>query len=173
MSDARPSRRLVRRSLARTLGVVVVLVGAFAVLPFRGERWWLGTTVGAVLLIATIPLAVHRLRQVLTSERPFVEAVEALVQLLSMLVVGFAAVLYALNHEGTQVTGLETRLDSIYFTMTTLSTVGFGDIHASAQAGRAVVTTQIVFNLLFVGVAVRVFTTAARRRAAEQTAPPT
>lgn len=170
MSDVSRDTQLVKRSVGRAVGVVLVLGGAFMVLPLRGERWWLGACLGAVLLGATIPLAVHRVRKVLGSERPVVEAFEALVQLLAMLVTGFGAVLYALNRDGDQMAGLDTRLDAIYFTVTTLSTVGFGDIHASSQAARAIVTIQILFNLLFVGVAVRVFITAARRRTVEKSA---
>jgi len=98
--------------------------------------------------------------------------VEALVQIVAMLVVGFAAVLYAMNRDGTQVSGLDTRVDAIYFTVTTLSTVGFGDIHAASQAARIVVTVQIAFNLLFVGVAVRVFIGAAKRRVDQRALPP-
>ena len=36
-----------------------------------------------------------------------------------------------------QMLGLHTRLDAVYFTLSTASTVGFGDITASGQAARA------------------------------------
>ena len=52
------------------------------------------------------------------------------------------SLIYGINRSGTQIPGLETRLDSIYFTVTTLSTVGFGDIAAHSQGARAVVTVQ-------------------------------
>jgi voltage-gated potassium channel len=39
--------------------------------------------------------------------------------------------------------GLATRLDAFHFAFTTLATVGFGDVHASGQAARLVVTIQI------------------------------
>ena len=81
------------------------------------------------------PLAPPGCSRVLTSERPGFEAAEALVQLVAMLITGFAAVLYAMNRDGTQVAGLDTRVDAIYFTVTVLSTVGFGDIHATSQCG--------------------------------------
>lgn len=149
-----------------------MLVAALALLPFRGPWWWVGAAVGAVLVATIIPVAVRRLRRVLTSERPDFEAVEALVQLLSMLVIGFAAVYFALNHDHTQLAGLETRVDAVYFTVVTLSTVGFGDMHPTSQAARLVVTLQIVFNLLILGVAVRAFTRAARRRLDERSTLP-
>jgi hypothetical protein len=50
----------------------------------------------------------------------------------------------------TQIDELDTRVDSLYFTLSTLATVGFGDISADGQLARTIVTVQIVFNLVFV-----------------------
>ena len=57
-----------RRASATAAAEVVLLVGAFIVLPFRGDRWWLGALVGLTLLAATVPLTVRRVRRVLVSE---------------------------------------------------------------------------------------------------------
>ncbi|MGH9214501.1 MAG: potassium channel family protein [Acidimicrobiales bacterium] len=152
-----------RRSAARSAGLVGILAVSYAMLPLRGERWWLGTLIGAALLGATIPVTIRRVRAVLGSHRPVLEASEALVLLLTMLVLGFAAIYFAMDRNQGQFTGLNTRIDAVYFTVTTLSTVGFGDITAISQAARLVVTVQIVFNVVFVGVAVRVFVGAAQR----------
>ena len=143
---------------------VAVLVVAYAALPFRGDRWWIGAVVGSALLVAIVPLTVRRVRAVLVSERPVIEAAEALVVLLTMLLVGFAAVYYAVDRLDGQFSELDTRLDSMYFTVTTLATVGYGDITATGQGARAIVTAQMLFDLAFVGIAARVLFTAARSR---------
>ncbi len=168
MSESATRAPASRRPVAKSLAAVVVLFGAFAVLPFRGERWWVGALLGAALLGAMVPLAITRLHRVLSSDRPVVEALEALVLMLSMLITGFAAVFYAMNRDGHQISGLDTRIDAVYFTVTTLGTVGFGDVAATSQSARVVVTVQILFDLVFVGVAVRVFSNTARRRADER-----
>ena len=49
-----------------------------------------------------------------------------------------------------------TRSDSLYFTVTVFSTVGFGDILATSQTAKLAVTVQMVLNLLFLGLGVRV-----------------
>ena len=49
----------------------------------------------------------------------------------------------------------------MYFTVTTLATVGYGDIHPTGPPARAVVTTQIILNLAFLGIVVRVMARAA------------
>jgi len=46
--------------------------------------------------------------------------------------------------------GLTTRLDALYFSMTTMTTVGYGDISASGQLARLLVTLQLAFNLVFI-----------------------
>ena len=51
---------------------------------------------------------------------------------------------------------LHTRVDALYFTMSTIATVGFGDVHATGQVARVVVTLQIFLDLIFVGLVARI-----------------
>lgn len=55
-------------------------------------------------------------------------------------------------HDG-QFVGLETRTDALYFTLATLLTVGFGDVHAAGQLARVLVSIQMVFNVLVLATA--------------------
>lgn len=159
------SVHVIGRSAARVGVWIGVLVVSFAVLPLRGERWWLGALIGLAVLVATVPVTLRRVRSVLRSDRPGLEVVEAITLLLTMLVVGFAAVYFAMDRNHDQFAGLDTRIDAVYFTVSTLSTVGFGDITATGSAARLAVTVQMLFNLVFVGVVVRAFVGAARRAA--------
>jgi hypothetical protein len=159
------TRKKVSRTLLRCTTIVGGLVAAYAVLPLRGRWWWVGALIGSAAIIALLPLTVRRLRKLVVSEQPMIDVAEALVILLSLLVTGFAAVYYGMDRDGTQFHGLVDRVDSIYFTVTTLSTVGFGDITASSDAARIVVTVQMIFDIVFIGFAVRVLTSVARRRA--------
>ena len=56
-----------------------------------------------------------------------------------------------------------TRTDSLYFTVTVFATVGFGDIFPASQIARLVVTTQMVLNLIVLGLGVRLITGAAQQ----------
>jgi hypothetical protein len=165
-----PSLRPHLWQLASTVGIVVAGVVGYAVTPLVGERGWLGAVLalGAIAVIA--PLTVRRVRAVVTSDQPVLEAIQAVVLLLTVLVFGFAGVFVALDGRGDQFVGLDTKIDAVYFTVTTLSTVGYGDVHAVGQAGRVAVTLQIVFNLTFLAVAVRVLVGAAQHRVAERSA---
>ena len=141
--------------------LVVAFVVGYSLLPLRGERWWVGAAVGLAAIVGTVPITIRRLHAVRRAEQPVIVALEAIILIVAMLLFGFAAVYYAVAVEPEQFNGLETRLDAIYFTVTTMSTVGYGDITAAGQWARLLVTLQIVLNLVFVGIVVRVLARAA------------
>ncbi|GIH06592.1 hypothetical protein Rhe02_46590 [Rhizocola hellebori] len=65
---------------------------------------------------------------------------------------------------------LNTRLDALYFALTTLATVGYGDVHAQGQIARAVVCIQLVFNLVVLTTAASVLVGQLRTRATTRSA---
>lgn len=91
--------------------------------------------------------------------------------LLSMVcgVLVFALAYYRLALEDPgQLVGLSTRIDALYFTMTTLLTVGFGDIHAEGQLARVVVVLQMVFNIAVIATAASSLSSRVRERALQR-----
>ena len=56
------------------------------------------------------------------------------------------------------------RVDALYFSLTTATTVGFGDISARSSQARVVVMLHMVVNVVVIGVAARVLLSAAQRR---------
>ncbi|WP_166140087.1 potassium channel family protein [Nocardioides ochotonae] len=54
-----------------------------------------------------------------------------------------------------QFVGLSTRTDALYFTLSTMATVGYGDVHAEGQLARALVCALIVFSVVVVASLVR------------------
>lgn len=56
-----------------------------------------------------------------------------------------------------------THTDALYFTVTVFSTVGFGDITAKSEAARLVVTSQMIADLLIIGLGLRVIVGAVTR----------
>jgi UDP-N-acetylmuramyl pentapeptide phosphotransferase/UDP-N-acetylglucosamine-1-phosphate transferase len=49
-----------------------------------------------------------------------------------------------------------TRTDALYFTVTVFATVGFGDITAMTEGTRALVTGQMVVDILIVGIGAKI-----------------
>lgn len=82
--------------------------------------------------------------------------IETVVALLYAVLVFFSLVYLGLAARPGQFEDLHNRVDALYFTMATLATVGYGDVHAVGTAARAVVTAQMFFNLTFIAVGARV-----------------
>jgi hypothetical protein len=55
-----------------------------------------------------------------------------------------------------------TRLDALYLSVTTFTTVGFGDIAPVAELSRVITMLQMLVNLIFLGVVARVLFGAAQ-----------
>lgn len=74
-----------------------------------------------------------------------------LLALLILTIHTFAFSAYALAvQQPDQFTGISTRVDALYFTIVTMSTVGFGDVHPVGQEAKMLVIAMIIFDLVFI-----------------------
>ncbi len=87
----------------------------------------------------------------------------ALALVLGILVFAMVDYLIAISAPN-EFASLATRLDALYFAITTLATVGFGDVHPESQFARAFVTVQILFNIVVLATGGRILFTQARER---------
>jgi hypothetical protein len=93
------------------------------------------------------------------------DSIRTLVTLLGLVVMAFSVGFFSLAEwRASEMDGLETRTDALYFTMVTMATIGFGDINAAGQWARGLVIVLIVFNFVFVGALVSVLTSRMRGR---------
>lgn len=150
--------------VGQAVATPVVLLVLYFIVPLGRDRWLAATALGLVSAAAVLPLTVRRLGRIRTSDHPVGEAMAAISLLTSLVVVGFAIGYYSLATHTDQIPGIHTRLDSLYFTVTTLSTVGYGDITAEGQTARAFVTAQILLNLTLIAGGLRLVAGAARDR---------
>jgi voltage-gated potassium channel len=157
------TRALTRVGVRSLIGVVVVLV-AFYNVPLTVDSEG-GTVLRfAAVILAIVVLVAWQVHAILTADTPLLRAVQALAVTVTLAVASFAFVYVVFSQEDpTSFNEPLTRTDALYFTVTTLATVGYGDIHASTQTARIVVTVQMVFNVAVIGVTVRLLTEAARR----------
>jgi voltage-gated potassium channel Kch len=154
--------------VSRSLLVSTVIVVAYFVLPLPTS---IGTVTGLWLvagLLAVAGLLTWQVRQITRSPLPGVQAVAALALTIPIFLILFAGTYYLMGYaDSDNFSEPLTRLDALYFTITTFATVGFGDITAVSQAGRAVAMVQMVLGLLLVGLIAHVIVGAvqvARRR---------
>jgi voltage-gated potassium channel len=139
-----------RAALLRVLLATVLLVAIFYVVPVdpgaRGWRLALRGLAAAVFLAGAITLVVWQIRRRMRSDEL---PLEGLAVALVAGAIAFALADYVLvvSHPDEFV-GLVTRTDALYFALSTLFTVGFGDIHAAGQGARVLVIFQMVFNIV-------------------------
>lgn len=148
---------------------IAALVTAYYVLPWSVDGVGsvvVRTTLSIVILVAATALAVP---YVFHSTSPVLRAFEALAVVVGLAIVSFASV-YLLMSSSSPTAFSEPlgRTDALYFSMTTATTIGYGDISARSEAARIVVMVHMVTNVVVLGVAVKVITLAARRRIGER-----
>jgi voltage-gated potassium channel len=157
------TRALTRVALRSFVGVVVVLVAYYNV-PLTVDSEISTTLRFAAVIVAIVAIVVWQVHAIVKADTPLLRAVQALAVTVTLAVASFAYVyvVFSNNDPGSFNEPL-TKTDALYFTVTTLATVGYGDIHASSETARIVVTLQMVFNVAVIGVTVRLLTEAARR----------
>ena len=74
----------------------------------------------------------------------------------------FSLTYLAISQYNDQMKGLQTPLDALYFTMTTLMTIGFGDITADGQIARGTVLVQMFFSVVLLSASVRLLSSLTR-----------
>jgi voltage-gated potassium channel len=133
------------------IAVLVLLVAVYAVVPTSADvrASLLARLVAVLLLLAATALVM--VRQLRLAVRDGDRHIDGLVLAVVIMTLAFALLYYVLElrHQG-QVVGLETRVDALYFTLSTMLTVGYGDIHAEGQVARTLVLIQMVFDVIFV-----------------------
>ena len=157
-------RRLVVTALLRALTITAVFVGLYYLAPLDAlsRPPTAAMFVGALLVL--LAAMVWQVRAVLTSPNPAVRAIEGMAATTPLFLLLFAATYYvqARSHpQSFNVAGL-TRTDTLYFTVTVFSTVGFGDITATSQVTRVLVTVQMILDLIAIGLGARVIVGAVR-----------
>jgi uncharacterized membrane protein len=158
-------RRLLRRAVLRPVLITLVLLLAYFSLPLNriNDRGTLALLIGA--LVGVVAVCAWETYQVLQAEFPGAQALEALAATLSVYLIGYSTVYYLVS-EGDPAAFSEplTRVDALYFCLTVFATVGFGDIVASTDATKAVVSAQMVGNLILIAIGVRLLSAAVKWR---------
>lgn len=156
-----PFRRVVRLAVAVTLLCVVYFSVPLTREIGRGE---VAQIISSLLALALLGfMVVWEVRQQLVDQN---RNIDRLALAMAVAVLGFAIGFYLMaERDPDQIAGLHTRLDSLYFTMTTLLTIGYGDIHAKGQVARGLVLVQMVFNVAILTTATTTLTHQIRTRA--------
>lgn len=155
--SVRERRRQVARMLGGSLVVSMVVTFGYYVLPMTSALAadsLIELTFGLMIIAL---LLTWQIRDITQSSYPGARALSALLVTVPLFLVLFATAYFVMGQtDASNFSEPMTRLDSMYFTITTFATVGFGDITAVSEPARAVTTLQMVGDLVLVGLIARV-----------------
>ncbi len=137
--------RRVGELLRTGLATVAVIALYFTVPLASGEFSAFGRLTGASIALVVLGYAIVQVvRQRSNLSR--------LIVLFVVVAAVFSALFFVIarNWPGS-FEGLDTRIDALYFTLTTMTTTGYGDIHAVGQVARVLVSAVFVFDFVFIG----------------------
>lgn len=150
-------RRLVVRAVLRAVLTSTALVLLYFTLPFAGT---LDSSTAWLLALGLLGLAgvvTWQVQTILRAQYPALRAIEALAAAIPLFLLLFAAAYVLLADAQPQAFSEPlSRTDALYFTITVVSTVGFGDIVPVTDAARVATMVQMVGDLLAVGLVLRV-----------------
>ena len=96
-------------------------------------------------LALVLLLIVYEIRTIIRSDYPAIRAIEALAMITPLFLLLFSVAYYLMEHAVPASFGQHlTRTEALYFTITTFSTVGYGDIVPMTDPARVVVMIQIL-----------------------------
>ena len=174
MPSGAERRRTLLVAVGRGLGIATVLtvayfslpLNALAVLPFAV------IVLGGVIILAAV--IAYQVISIFRAVHPAAKAVEALCLTGPLFLLLFASTYFLMSQADSanfNLAGL-TRGDSLYFTVTVFTTVGFGDILATSHNARELVTVQMILDLILIGAVIRAFVEAVRMARETPYAPP-
>lgn len=163
--DVATRRRLIGRAVAVSVLILAGFLTTFYLFPWEGGS--VGTVLTRIIIVIVTLVVVTTLsiQYVVRSRYPVLTVFQALTAVVGFAIVAFASVyfLMSIDHEGAFNEPL-SRTDALYFSLTTATTIGYGDISAKTEVARIVVMIQMVINVVVIGVAARALVHTARKR---------
>ncbi len=162
-----------RRALAWTFlraGLIAAsLVTLYYVLPLNGRFSHAAYVLLPVGLVVFGLVTRRELRALVHARDPRMRLIQLLATVIPLFVVVMATTYFIMsrNQQGAFSEHLD-RTDALYFTMTVLSTLGFGDIAPLTHVARIAVMLQIVGDLVVLGAGVHVLTGAVKTGMAQR-----
>lgn len=161
--DRRRQFRRVSLTLLRALASTVALVVIYYLLPLDTTSVGSAVTMLVIGLVALVGLVAFQVRSIVRATYPALRAVGALATSAPLFLLLFAGTYFVMDtiSDGSFSEPL-TRTDALYFTVTVFATVGFGDITATTEVTRVLVTAQMVAGIVTVGIGARIIVDAVK-----------
>jgi len=150
-------RRAIFLTTLKSVLLFAAVLCIYYALPFDGGQMnsgaWTQLLSGLLFLTLTVYIFARR---VWNAELPHFKAIEALAVAFPRFICVYAGIYLSLSHQDPKAFSEPlTHTSSLYFTVVTFGTVGFGDIRPVTDLARLVVTSQILMDVLFIAFVVR------------------
>jgi len=163
--DRESRARVAITVVAQAIVAVAVLLALYFVAPTSGSR--VGPVACAIVFVGVFA---YELRAVVRDPLPVPRAALAMARLLPLFIVLFAWVYVAMSvSDPSTFSEPLTKSGALYFTVTVLSTVGFGDITPVTDAARLMVSVQMICDLVVIAIIVKLITGVAKHARAQRT----
>jgi hypothetical protein len=155
-------RQLLAVSVRAVLWMIALVVGYY-LLPLSG-RFDTSEIILLVLGLAGFSVVLFwQIREITRNRYPRARAVQAVAILVPLLLILFASTYYLMSRADPGYFSMQlSRTTSLYFTVTVLSTVGFGDIVPRVDAARVVTMIQMLVDLVTFGLIIHLILGAVR-----------
>lgn len=157
--------RVIALALGRSLGAVAITLVLYSLAPVpTKESAAVAIVVSLAGLLALATVFSWQVSRISRSARPAIAALEAFIFVFGMFLTLFATLYLGLSSSDPDAfsQGMD-KVGAVYFSVTVLATVGFGDISAVSDAARIAVTIQMILDLVLIGAAVKLLGSSARR----------
>ena len=172
--DRRTAYTLGLAMAARIVVSLTLLFCAYFFLPTKSEKDSGSDVLNLILLLIVFGIVVGvQVPAIVRARHPVMRAVEALTLVIALYLLIFARVYLSNSLSDPAVFSHPlNHTTALYFTVTVFATVGFGDIVAATDGMRALVTVQMLMNLVVLGLIIRLLSSAAQRGVARRRQPP-
>lgn len=166
-------RRALVGALVRSTVSAAAVIGLYYVLPLDGQvadaGAWFRLLIGIGVFLLVMVWQVGRIQR---APLPQLRALEAMAVAFFVFIAIYASTYVALSHlvAGSFSEHLG-RTSGLYFAIVTFGTVGYGDIIATNDSARLIVSSQILLDLVFIGLVIRVLIAASRHSLGKRAAP--
>lgn len=168
-----PSGREGMALMLRPLAIVAAVLALYALTPVIAGPAAVAAVLTSLASLGFLLWVVARqARRIIRHPQPTLAAIEALTLLGTLFVLSFSLTYVALSASDPAAFSQPVdKVAAIYFSMTIMSTVGFGDIVAVSDVARMTVVVQMIANLVLLALVVQLITGVARWARTQRATP--
>jgi hypothetical protein len=161
-------RRVVFWFLVRAALSTAALIALYYLIPLRDLHGAVTVVVFIAALVGVVVIVAWQVQAIFRADYPGLQAIEALATVIPLFLLVFSASYYLMAyHAHGSFSQPLTRTEALYFTVTTFSTVGYGDITPTTDTARVVVMIQMMADLAIIGFGVKLLVGAVETRRRE------